>query len=782
MSKTKKVIFIIFLIMIILSIFIMVCGILYYNNVTNNIDISKNSLLLLQNETKLYDVNNDEISSISTINRKMINIDDVPEILKNAFISIEDKEFYSHNGINYKRIIGAMISNIKAGSFVQGASTITQQLAKNTHLSSDKTIERKLKEIALAKKIESTYSKDEILEMYLNAIYFGSGCYGVASASQYYFDKSLNELDIAECATLAGIIKSPATYSPIYHPDKCIERRNLVLNEMLKDGVISNEQYSIAISKPIIASTNEVITPYNLYYRYVISEVCSILDIDDKEIGSMGLKIATYFDQDIQDCLIDTIENEDYYIENANGIVADSLGIVIDNNTFGVNAIAGRSQYDLVNFNRQPGSAIKPILVYSPALENNVIGIDTQILDEEIDYDGYKPQNVGGYHGYVSASYSVAKSLNIPAIKIMKMTGIDKCKEMAKDCGVTFDEKDTGLAIALGGFTNGITLQELCNTYLPYSNQGYYSPSHFVRRIEAKNGMVIYDDSINSKTKIMGDDTAFLMTDMLIEGVQNGTSKRLASLPYQVAGKTGTVAIPHTNNNTDAISIAYTTKHTMGVWMGNYDGKNNSYLPSNVNGGTMPTSVIKDVFSNVYSNNHPSDFAIPDSVSKVEIDTLSLDRNHEVRLATDITPDRYKKETYVANRYYPSATTSLYNTCDYSSFRVENKGTSNYIYFEPQDYLDYKIIKKYPNGQEYMLKLIQNTSSTIEIADNDISPNTRYEYVLQYYNLVDNNWHDATFVNIITQKEEKIFDNIIQNQNKENKDIASQDNLFAWYY
>lgn len=771
-----------FIISAIIITILMVVGIIYYKNVTNNVDITKDSLLMLQNDTKLYDNQNNEISAISTTNREIVSIDEIPDDLKNAFISIEDKEFYSHNGINYKRIIGAMISNIKAGAFVQGASTITQQLAKNTHLSSDKTIERKIKEIALAKKIEDSYTKDEILEMYLNAIYFGNGCYGISSASHNFFNKDLDQLTIAECATLAGIIKSPAIYSPINHPDKCVERRNIVLNEMYKDNVISSEEYNEAINESLVVYDNIKVKPYNLYYEYVVDEVCNLLSISESDIAKMGLKISTYFDPDIQDSLQTTINNDDYYIPNSNGIIADSLGIVIDNTTYGVNAIAGKSDYNLVNFNRQPGSAIKPILVYSPALEKNIIGIDTQILDEEVDFDGYKPQNVGGYHGYVSTTYAVSKSLNVPAVKIMNMTGIDNSKQMALKCGVEFDKKDNGLAIALGGFTNGITLKTLCDTYLPYTNNGYFIPSHFVKHIESNNGMVLYDDSVIQETKVMGDDTAYLMTNMLIDGVKNGTSKRLSSLPYEIAGKTGTVAIPHTNNNTDAISIAYTTKHTMGVWMGNYDGKSNSFLPSNVNGGTMPTSVIRDTFKEIYTSksDYPAPFDIPDSVSKVEIDTISLEKNHEVRLASDYTPDRYKKETYVSNRYLPSATTMLFDKCNYSTFVVQNNGSYNQISFVPEDYFDYEIIRIDSRGNEYLMKKIENTDEKINIVDRDIEANTKYEYRLLYFDQKDQKWTQATSINILTKSNDKIFDDII---NKETKiDKLEDNNTLAWYY
>ena len=365
-----------------------------------------------------------------------------------------------------------------------------------------------------------------------------------------------------QAAILAGMIKSPKNYDPINNCENCRRRRNLVLKEMLRDGKISNEIYEENVSKEIIIVDNkDTLDKNSQYVEATISEACRILSTTEQNIAYNNYKIFTYYNDDIQSTLVDAVNNVDYYEKNEHGNIADGLGIVINNKTGGIEAFAGKSRYSLSNVKRQPGSAIKPILVYAPALDNGTITPLTQLLDESIDIDGYTPHNVGGdNHGYISATQSVAKSLNIPAIKTMQYVGIDKCKAFAERAGIEFNEYDQGLAIALGGFTDGTTLQSLAASYLPFARNGNYVQSGFIRKITTSQGIVIYEkDEVG--TQIMGDDTAYLMTNMLIEGVQSGTSKRLNSLPFEVAGKTGTVAVKGTNYNTDAISVAYTTDH-----------------------------------------------------------------------------------------------------------------------------------------------------------------------------------------------------------------------------
>ena len=258
----------------------------------------------------VFDSENKEIKENNTFNGSYVKFDSIPEHAKEAFISIEDKNFYSHGGVNYKRILGAMVKNLKTASLKEGASTITQQLVKNTQLTSEKTFNRKIKEIALSKKVESKFSKEEILEQYLNIIYFGNNCYGIENASNYYFSKPAHDLSLEEGAVLAGIIKSPSKYSPISHYDNCLKRRNLVLSEMAKDGKISTQELLSAQNKPIELNLNtEKENKLNSFSQSAIDEASKILALPARQIALAGYKIYTYQNNEMQKALESAIES-----------------------------------------------------------------------------------------------------------------------------------------------------------------------------------------------------------------------------------------------------------------------------------------------------------------------------------------------------------------------------------------------------------------------------------------------------------------------------------------
>lgn len=288
-----------------------------------SIEINKEVLTSPSLSIEIYDNENKPIKEDNEINKAYAKINTLSNETKNAFISIEDKNFYNHHGINYKRIAKAMLNNIKSRKLKEGASTITQQLVKNTQLTSEKTFERKIKEVALAQKIENMFSKDEILELYLNVIYFGNNCYGIESASNYYFNKSAKDLNVEEAAMLAGMIKSPAKYSPIKNYENCLKRRNLVLNEMNKDGNLSIEKYNKAKNSEILLNLNtEKKNKLNSYSQMAIDEAEQILGIPSRQIALNGYKIYTYQDKSKQDALEKSFDNSNINCDNA-GIVIE---------------------------------------------------------------------------------------------------------------------------------------------------------------------------------------------------------------------------------------------------------------------------------------------------------------------------------------------------------------------------------------------------------------------------------------------------------------------------
>lgn len=686
---------------------------------------------------KIYDNNGDKILINSS---NYANINDLSKNTINAFVSIEDKDFYNHKGINLKRIIKAGINNLVSGSFKEGASTISQQLIKNTHLSSDKTIERKIKEIIITRQMEQELDKDEILENYLNLIYFGNNYYGIYAASKGYFDKEPENLTLSESAMLAGIIKAPSKFSPYSNLELAKARRDLVLDEMLEDGKISIDEYDIAVNSDIVLSKDENKDLNNkndfIYEKEAISEAIQILGVEIHDLKDF--KIFTYKDPKISASLEKSINSEKFYPENEYGNVASGLGIIINNKTGAVEALCGKSEYSLHLIDRQPGSAIKPILVYAPALENGIISPATQILDEEINIDGYIPHNVGGFHGKISVRDSIAKSLNIPAIKTIEKVGIEKAKSFAKSAGIKFDDKDTNFAISLGGFTKGINLKELSNSFLPFANNGEYIKSTFIKEIRNKDDIVIYKHNIEPK-KIMGDDTAYLITDMLISGVEYGTSKKLNDLPYQVAGKTGTVAVSGSNKNNDAISIAYTSDKTIGVWLGNYSMEKEFELENSNNGGTYATGIIRETFKNIYNDHPPADFVVPDSVEKVKLDSLALEEGLILK-ANENTPERYLISELFSKRFSPKEISKNFEDYEIENLNILQENNSVQISFDCESYVEYLVCLN-SNEEEVVLDRISNNKCNFNKKYNIEDYGTNITVYIKYKYDFDNNYN-----------------------------------------
>lgn len=563
-------------------------------------------------------------------------LEDLPPYTAQAFISIEDKTFYAHKGLNKKRIVKAMINNIKSGSLKEGASTISQQLIKNTHLTSEKTISRKLKEIALTKKLEKRFSKNEILESYLNIIFFGNNCYGIESAAKYYFDKSAKNLSLEESCTLAGIIKSPSRYSPISNPTLCKKRRDLVLSQMQKDGKITSEEMLTAQNKPLSLS----VTPHsqnkvNSYSQASIDESAKLLNITPKQLAIGGYKIHTYFDEDKQNALKTAFE------KNAVKDVS-SAGIVIDNLSHGVKAYVADSDFRLLDIKRQPASCLKPLLVYAPALNENVISPCTQILDEPLKIGDYNPENVNKkYAGYISIIDAVKTSSNIPAIKVLSYIGIDTGIAYAEKLGITFDEKDKSYAIALGGMTYGCNLKDLVSAYTVFANGGEFAPAHFVQYITDLNGKIAYIHKPQPKM-VFREDSAYLMTNILQETAKSGTARKLSDIKTtQIASKTGTVG--RKNGNIDAYNISFCPEETIGVWYGDLSNK-----PTPITSGNQPTNTMKTYLSSqTYSK---TEFDIPTSVTTAKIDSLTKESEHRIVLASPYSPDRFT-ETALFSRF-----------------------------------------------------------------------------------------------------------------------------------
>lgn len=569
-------------------------------------------------------------------NKIFTDINSLPDHTAAAFIAVEDKRFYSHHGVDYLRMISAAKNNLFSGSFKEGASTITQQLVKNTHLKNDKTISRKIQEIRIARDLERHYTKDEILEMYLNILYFGNNIYGIGTASYVLFDKSPSELSLHESALLAAIINNPSRFNPYSHPDAALSRRNSVLEKMRNQGYISSDECKAAQNEELVVSDKRNIL--NQYINNCIVEAENILGIDKSDLFSGGYTILSYYDSGLQGQIDKMIS--DNTVENGiiNIIIADN-----ENGRFLANS--GNSLADLSCRKRQPGSTIKPFVSYAPALEMKNVYTVTPVLDEKTTFGDWTPSNFNDkYYGWVSVEDSLVKSLNVPAVKLMEMNGVEQSKKMAGKFGITFSAKDTSLAVALGGLTDGITLNTLTDAYRTFANGGLYSKGKYVREIIDKNGKTVYCDSGSTYRRAISEDNAYLMTEMLQKCAKSGTAKQVGYANYDAAAKTGTAG--NKDGNTDAYCVAYTPKYTVSVHISAIDG----LLNNSCAGGTLPAKLARKILTML---NDKSKFCAPETIISADIDLNELINNKKVMLASEEIKEIDKKKALFSSENMP---------------------------------------------------------------------------------------------------------------------------------
>lgn len=707
MKKAKKISLIVVasvlaLLFIVASVFASI-----FFSISRSETFDQNKLINANMKIEVYGDDGNLLSDKSLFNSQYISLSKIPKETVDAFISIEDKTFYSHNGINPKRIVKAILNNISKGKASQGASTISQQLIKNTHLSSEKTYSRKIKEISLALEMEKELSKDEILENYLNVIYYGNNIYGIENASQFYFSKSASELTLEEGATLAALIKSPGLFDPIQQKERCLKRRNLVLFEMEKDGKISQEVAQKARETDLVLKINETFDRgQNTYSQGAIMEAEEILKMPAKQIAIGKYKIHTFFSKEKQDALKAAIDAEE--------LGFDQAGISINNSTHGIEAFYGKSAYNVLKTKRQPGSTIKPLLVYAPALNENIISPATKILDEEININGYKPQNFEKtFRGHLSTREALSLSSNIPAVKILSYVGIPKAKRYATRLGIEFDENDNGYALALGGMTYGTNIKTLAAAYTTFANNGKFYGAKFIKKIEDENGKTIYEAKF-VPDEVFREDSNYLMVSMMETSATKGTSKRLASLPFQIAGKSGTVGVDATNS--DAFSVALTTKDTVATWVGDLTGNNIGYLT----GGKAPTDMIKNYFKAIYKTETPKDFRVPSSITEVEIDALEYENNNIVQTANDFTPSRYKLTEVFSRFNLPKEKSTNFLKVEPATLngKIVN---GNYVFeFDAQSHITYELYR-IENDENKLVKTFggQNGKVTYTLPQSD---------------------------------------------------------------
>lgn len=664
----------------------------------------------------IYDGDDKKLSELSLYGaNKSVHADELPDHVKNAFIAAEDKNFYRHHGLDYKGIARAIVKNIQARSFRQGASTISQQLVKNTQLSSEKTLARKLKEIKLTKQLERRFSKNKILESYLNTIYFGHGCYGIAGAANYYFGKEPADLSAAEGATLAAVIRSPNNYSPFVAPEKCKKVRDGILKQMLSLGYLTQSEYDEAVQQPLpLRSENSIGS--QCYLAAVYDELESLPIFAPYELRN-GWNIYTYMDSALQKY------TEELHTD------ADRSGKAIaicDNKTGGI-----RVWYSTEgNLRRQPGSAIKPLAVYAPAAEENLISPCTPILDEKTGFGGYTPSNYkDNYRGWVSVRQALADSLNIPAVKILDMLGTDVSAAYLQRLGLPLPEEDKTLALALGGISHGYTPTEMAGAYAALAD-GVYTQPAFIRKILSADGKTVYERS-PQKRRVFSESTAALISDMLRTAAKTGTAKKLATLPFEICAKTGTSGTE--KGNTDAWTVSYTTAHTVSVWMGNAD---NSL--TDITGGGLPCHYALLLNKKLYAKSTPENFS-RDGLTECRIDKIAYERDHEVLRASDAQPDKYTFTELFRSDRLPEQTSSTFETPRAQAEISYSNGTVT-ILLSDTEYYSFRI-RRTGGGKTVT---VADGPCAGGVTDSDLRADTVYTYtVIPYFRDAGGNIHEG---------------------------------------
>lgn len=539
--------------------------------------------------TEIYSSDGQLLKTFQAFHYEQASIKDIPQDLKDAIVSTEDKNFYSHDGYDITGIIRSMVVNIMNKKASQGASTITQQLARMLFLSNEKTVTRKIKEIQIAARIEKTLSKDEILEMYLNNVYLGSGAYGVGAAASVYFNKNLSELTRSECALLAGLPQAPSVYSPYKNIKLAEKRRNKVLKRMYVMGKITQAEYENAKKEKIVlnkkpnpAKTNSA--PY--FIDYIMKELESI-GFDETEISQGGYKIITTLDYKAQTAANEAI-NKNMNAYKLTGEKQQAALFSYSPTTGAIIAYCGgkdysSSQYDrVIQAVRPPGSAFKPI-VYAAAIHKGWLPNDT-VEDSPVTIGDWTPRNYGDkYRGEMPLYKALAISSNVVAVKLLQDVEIPLVIEMAKALGITTPLKHD-YTISLG--SNGVKLFDMVVVYGNFANGGYRVEPYGIERIETHKGKVLYQAKRTKITRVIDRQIAGLMTTMLKQVILNGTG-RAANINKPMAGKTGT-----TNENKDAWFIGYTPDIVTGVFIGNDNNKS-----IGLTGGTAPAKIWKDMMT-----------------------------------------------------------------------------------------------------------------------------------------------------------------------------------------
>ncbi len=577
-------------------------GYLFYLAKTTNVKDLQNAL---KATTIIYDKNGDQAGSLTGQKGTYVELDAISENLQHAVVATEDRSFYKNSGINYGRFFLAILTLGRSG----GGSTITQQLAKNAYLSQDQTVERKAKEFFLALEINKKYSKKEILTMYLNNAYFGNGVWGIEDASKKYFGVSASQLSLDQSAVLAGMLKGPEIYNPLYSVENATNRRNTVLQNMVAAGYIDQKTADQSAAVDIHGQLVDAYEGKSEDYRYpsyfdaVINEAVNEYGLTEEDIVKNGYRIYTELDQNYQASMQVIYDNTALFPVAEDGTRAESGSVALDPKTGGVRALVGRVGSDenpgFRTYNyatqaaRSPGSTIKPLVVYSPAVAAGW-STNKELDNSTTQYGSYEVNNYAGIQSSptVPMYQALAESLNLPAVATANDLGLDTVFEYGKKFGLNMDKVDKSLAVALGA---GVTTNpmQMAQAYGTFANGGVMNDAHLITKIENASGQVVKSHSQKS-TRVLSGSTTDKMTNMMLGTFSNGTGVNAAPYGYTMAGKTGTTETSFNKDlSGDQWVIGYTPDVVISQWLGFPTTDENHYLTDSSAG------TASEIFRNV---------------------------------------------------------------------------------------------------------------------------------------------------------------------------------------
>ncbi|MFC3801270.1 PBP1A family penicillin-binding protein [Cohnella sp. GCM10012308] len=666
----------------------------------------------LDRSTIVADANGNQIAKISIAggNREYVQYKDIPKAVADAFVAVEDKRFYEHGGVDLFGIGRALAKDVVARSMVEGASTITQQLARNLFLNADKTWFRKGTEASIALALERHKTKEEILELYLNRIYFGNGQYGIKTAAKFYFGVGdLDQLKTWQIATLAAIPKGPSIYNPYKHPDNSMERRGVVLRLMTDQGLITEEERAAAaeiVYKPTMAMTST--SKFASFTDYAIDEALQKLNLTEEELLAGGYTIYTTIDTDAQSAMESEFSKDANFEKSEDDTPIQGAMVIMDQHDGSLKAMVGGRDYQKSGLNRvesrrQPGSSFKPIVSYGPALETGNYTPDSTLRDDKTCYGNgtYCPtdSNAKKYIGAVSMKEAIRESRNQPAVWLLNEIGLSTGVKFAGKLGIELGDEDKhNLAIALGGLTNGVTPVQMARAYGAFANGGQLQDAHAILKINDASGKTVYSFKTPGDNQVIKPLTAYYVTEIMKGVVSGGTGTKAQISGRTVAGKTGTTQLGlkgvSSSGNRDVWFVGFTPEYTAAVWMG-YDKTDKDHYVKKSSG--QAAALFSKIMTKALEGKKKQSFPVPDQAQEQPTPTPTADQS-----ITDLTG------------VYDSQQVSV--TLNWTAV--------------PGDDITYKIYRKGSDESQFKL-LVESVTPTAD--DLSILPDLTYTYYVKPY-------------------------------------------------